>query len=141
MTTRPEILFALFGSLSGLGGIGPKTQKLFENLGVRVPRDLVFLLPQAGVDRRQRDSIRDFSPGQVATVEVEVGAHLPPRQRRRPYRVLVRDSRQEFQLVFFHLPADHIQRLLPTMGPFDFSPLVAYLLLGLARTLVMNAFF
>jgi YggT family protein len=34
-----------------------------------------------------------------------------------------------------------IQRLLPTMGPFDFSPLVAYLLLGLARTLVMNAFF
>lgn len=34
-----------------------------------------------------------------------------------------------------------IQRLLPTMGPFDFSPLVAYLLLGLARNLVFNAFF
>lgn len=34
-----------------------------------------------------------------------------------------------------------IQRLLPTMGPFDFSPLVAYLLLGLARSLVFSAFF
>ncbi len=34
-----------------------------------------------------------------------------------------------------------IQRVLPTMGPLDLSPLVAYFVLMLTRSLVMRAFF
>jgi len=33
-----------------------------------------------------------------------------------------------------------LQRVLPTMGPFDLSPLVAYFVLSFARTLVLRAF-
>lgn len=114
MSGRPESLFPLFGALEGLEGIGPKSVKLFNALGVETPRDLVFLLPHSGTDRRLCASIRDVLPPCVATVEVEVGNHLPPRQRGRPYRILVRDSQQEFQLVYFHGRGDYLQKLLPT---------------------------
>ena len=114
MKGRPEILYPLFGALEGLDGIGPKTSKYFNAIGVETPRDLVFLLPQSGIDRRPRASVRDIEVPGIATVEVEVGNHLPARSRGRPYRVLVRDERQEFQLVFFHPRAEYLQRILPT---------------------------
>lgn len=114
MSGRPESLFPLFGTLEGLDGIGPKSARHFSALGVQTPRDLVFLLPYSGVDRRLRSTIRDVVPPDVVTVEVEVGNHLPPRQKGRPYRILVRDAQQEFQLVYFHARADYLQKLLPT---------------------------
>ncbi|MFN4102084.1 MAG: ATP-dependent DNA helicase RecG, partial [Pararhodobacter sp.] len=114
MTGRPEALFPLFGTLEGLEGVGPKTAKLFKALQVETPRDLLFVLPHAGIDRRLRASVREITPPDVATVEVQIGNHLPPRQRGRPYRVLVCDSLQEFQLVFFHARGDYLQRLLPS---------------------------
>jgi len=114
MTGRPEILFPLFGALEGLEGVGPKTARLFKGLQVETPRDLLFVLPHAGIDRRLRASVREVTPPEVATVEVEIGNHLPPRQRGRPYRVLVCDSLQEFQLVYFHARGEYLQRLLPS---------------------------
>lgn len=114
MSGRPEILFGLFATLDGLPGVGPKTAKHFAGLGVAAPRDLLFLMPHSGIDRRLRASLREVIPPAVATVAVEVGQHLPPRKKGRPYRVLVRDSIQEFQLVFFHASPDYLQRLLPT---------------------------
>ncbi|WP_068302073.1 ATP-dependent DNA helicase RecG [Pararhodobacter sp. CCB-MM2] len=114
MSGRPEILFPLFGALEGLEGIGPKTAKLFSGLDVETPRDLVFVLPHSGIDRRLRASVRDVMPPEVATVEVTVGNHLPPRQKGRPYRILVEDAQQEFQLIFFRARGDYLQKLLPT---------------------------
>jgi len=113
MSGRPEALFPLFGALTGLSGVGPKTAGLLSGLGIEMPRDLLFFLPTGLHDRRLRESVRSVAPGEIATVEVEVGAHLPPRQRGKPYRVVVRDRLQEFQLVFFHAHAEQIQRLLP----------------------------
>lgn len=114
MSGRPESLFALFGTLEGLDGVGPKTAKHFKALGVETPRDLVFLLPHSGISRTLRATIREVQAPDVVTVEVEVGNHLPPRQRGRPYRILVRDAQQEFMLVFFHARGDYLQTLLPT---------------------------
>jgi len=114
MSGRPEALFPLFGTLDGLEGVGPKTVKHFSALGVETPRDLVFLLPHSGINRTLRATIREVQAPGVVTVEVEVGNHLPPRQRGRPYRILVRDSQQEFMLVFFHARGDYLQTLLPT---------------------------
>ena len=112
--SRPEALFPLFADLETLEGVGPKTARAFTGLGVEKPKDLLYLLPHAAVDRSRKASIRDVVPPCIVTVEVEVGSHLPPRQKGRPYRVTVRDALTEFQLVFFHARGDYLQKLLPT---------------------------
>lgn len=112
--SRPELLFPLFADLETLEGVGPKTARAMEALGVTRPRDLLFLLPHSGVDRSRRDSVRDVVPPTVLTVEVEVGAHFAPRTKGKPYRVMVRDAQLEWALVFFHARGDYLQKLLPT---------------------------
>ena len=83
-------------------------------MGVERPRDLLFTLPYAVVDRRLRPTIKGaVLPGTV-TVEVIVGAHHPPRRRGGPARVLVTDAETEWQLVFFHAKGDWLQKQLPT---------------------------
>jgi len=112
--SRPEILFPLFAGLDTLEGVGPKTAKAFAALGVEKPKDLLFLLPHSGIDRSRKPSVSDVVPPCTVTVEVEVGGHFPPRQKGRPYRIMVRDAALEFQLVFFHARGDYLQKLLPT---------------------------
>ncbi|KGB82650.1 ATP-dependent DNA helicase RecG [Rhodovulum sp. NI22] len=114
MSGRPDILFPLFAALDGLEGIGPKTAKNFAQMGVEKPRDLIFTLPHSGVDRSRRASITEVTPGSTATVEVEVGAHHPPRSKGRPYRIQVQDAGTGFQLVFFHGNGPFLQNQLPT---------------------------
>ena len=112
--TRPAILFPLFAGLETLEGVGPKTARALEGLGVTRPKDLLFVLPHSGVDRSRRDSVRDVVPPTTLTVEVEVGAHFPPRTKGKPYRVIVRDAQLEWALVFFHARGEYLQKLLPT---------------------------
>ncbi|MEH7826675.1 ATP-dependent DNA helicase RecG [Gemmobacter denitrificans] len=112
--SRPEILYPLFADLETLEGVGPKTARAMAGLGVEKPKDLLFLLPHSGIDRRRRASLRDAQLPGVATVEVMVGNHLPPRQKGRPYRINVRDAELDFQLVYFHARGDYLTKLLPT---------------------------
>ena len=112
--TRPEALFPLFADLETLEGVGPKTAQAFAALGVGKPKDLLYLLPHAAIDRSRKPSIREVVPPCTVTVEVDVGGHVPPRQKGKPYRVMVRDASTEFQLVFFHARGDYLQKLLPT---------------------------
>ena len=112
--SRPEALFPLFADLETLDGVGPKTAQAFTALGVAKPKDLLYLLPHSTMDRSRKTSIREVVAPTTVTVEVEVGLHIPPRQKGRPYRVLVRDTGCEFQLVFFHARAEYLQKLLPT---------------------------
>lgn len=112
--TRPAELFPLFAGLETLDGVGEKTAKAFAGLGVERPKDLLFLLPHSGVDRARKASVRDVVPPCTVTLDVEIGAHFPPRVKGKPYRVLVRDQAMEFPLVFFHARGDFLQRLLPT---------------------------
>ncbi|KAB2877602.1 MAG: ATP-dependent DNA helicase RecG, partial [Albidovulum sp.] len=68
--SRPAILFPLFAELETLEGVGPKTAKLFAQMGAERPRDLLFTLPHAVIDRRLRPTIRGaVLPGTV-TVEI-----------------------------------------------------------------------
>ncbi len=114
MSGRPAVLFPLFAGLQTLDGIGPKTALILEGVGVEKPRDVLMTLPQNGVDRQVRDSVRDVVPPATATVKVTVGPHYPPKTRGRPYRVHVTDAQMEFQLVFFHAKAPYLQKILPT---------------------------
>jgi ATP-dependent DNA helicase RecG len=114
MSGRPEVLWPLFGEITALDGIGPKTAQLLATTGIERPRDLLFTLPHSGVDRRFRETIRDVLPPATVTVEVLVGLHHPPKSKGKPYRVTVQDAATSFQIVFFHAKGDHVKRLLPT---------------------------
>ncbi|MDJ0826616.1 MAG: ATP-dependent DNA helicase RecG [Rhodobacter sp.] len=114
MSGRPEILYPLFAELETLAGVGPRIAKTFAQLEVEKPRDLLFTLPYSGVDRRRRGSILGADLPAVLTVEVEIGPHLPPARKGRPYRVEVRDAQTTFLLVFFHAREDYLRRQLPT---------------------------
>ena len=112
MSGRPEPLFPLFAGLETLPGVGPKTAKLFANLRVATPKDLLFTLPEKGVDRTPVASLREVPLPATVTVEVEVVRHLPPPSRRQPWRVLVEDARAEFHLVYFR-GGQAIEAMLP----------------------------
>ena len=114
MTGRPEILFPLFAGLETLDGVGPKTAQSFAALEVDKPRDLIFTLPQSGVDRRKRDTVQGADLPGVVTVEVTIGHHMVPARKGRPYRVQAEDAATTFQLVFFHAREDYLKRILPT---------------------------
>ena len=61
---RPSLLNPLFGAAASLPGIGPKTTELLDKLlakdagEARVP-ELLFHLPYATIDRRNRPKIAD----------------------------------------------------------------------------------
>jgi ATP-dependent DNA helicase RecG len=112
--SRPEALFPLFAGLETLEGVGEKTARAFEALGVRRPKDLLYLLPHSGVDRARKASVREVTLPATITVEVTIGAHLPPKTKGRPYRIMVRDAALEFMLVYFHVKGDYLAKLLPT---------------------------
>jgi len=113
MTGRPEALFPLFADLTQLDGVGPKTAKHLGQIAIEKPRDLLFLLPHAVIDRRRRETIRGLDLPATATVEVEIGPHRAPRSKGGAWRIQARDAAMEFQLVFFHGRADYLSRVLP----------------------------
>ncbi len=113
MSGRPEQLFPLFAGLETLDGVGPKTAQLFGQLDIESPRDVLFSLPYAVIDRRRRDSIQGADLPTTLTVEVTIGTHRPPRNKGGAYRVHVEDSQADFQLVFFHARGDYLKKLLP----------------------------
>lgn len=113
MTGRPEILFPLFGDLGGLKGVGPKTADTLGHMGIMAPRDLLYTLPHSVVDRRLRDTVQGADLPATLTVEVEIGAHRPPRTKGGAYRVQVEDAQIAFQIVFFHARGDYVSKILP----------------------------
>lgn len=116
MSGRPEILFPLFADLETLDGVGPKTAQNLEQLHVTKPRDLLFTLPYAGIDRRRRDTVRGADLPATLTVAVTIGQHRKPASKGGAYRIHVEDAETSFQLVYFHARGDYLQKLLPTGG-------------------------
>ena len=113
MSSRPERLFPLFADVQTLDGIGPKTAKNMDALGVLAPRDLLFILPQSGIERRIKETVDLAGIPAVQTVGVTVGKHIVPRTKGGAYRVNVQDAHNSFQLVFFHARGDYWSRTLP----------------------------
>ncbi len=113
MSGRPEPLFPLFAGLETLDGVGPKTAQLLAALDIETPRDVLFSLPYAVVDRRRRDTIKGADLPGTLTVEVTVDSHRPARNRGGAYRIHVHDAQMDFQLVFFHARSDYLNRVLP----------------------------
>ena len=110
---RPSILFPLFAEIRTLSGVGPKLEKLIRRVAGPRLVDLVFDLPVGVVDRSYRPSLAAAEPGRIATVEVTVLDHLPPRVKSQPYKVRVSDDSAVMELVYFRAQADYLEKLLP----------------------------
>ncbi len=114
---RPPVLIPLFAGLGKLSGIGPKFLGLFGKLfGRDEPRllDALFHLPHSAIDRRERPKLRDVVPDTIVTVEIHIDKHKPaPPRGRAPHRVLAHDDTNDIELVFFGMPRDRIERMLP----------------------------
>lgn len=111
---RPESLFPAFAPITSLKGCGPKLAPLVEKLvgGGRV-LDLWWHLPSGLIDRRYRPAIAEAEPGRIATLEVTVDRHLPPRNNRMPYKVQCHDGSGQLTLVFFNGREDFLKKSLP----------------------------
>ena len=110
---RPEILFPLFAPLRSLPGIGPRLETVIAKMAGPKVVDLCWHLPTGLVDRRHRPKIAEIKDGEIVTVEVQVGMHIAPRQKRLPYRVHVHDETGEMQIVFFNPYKEWLARTLP----------------------------
>lgn len=114
---RPAVLIPLFASLKGLSGIGPKFLELFGRLfGTEEPRfiDALFHLPHSAIDRRARPKLKDVQPDSIVTVEIHIDKHKPaPARGRAPHRVLAHDDTNDIELVFFGMPRERVEKMLP----------------------------
>ena len=116
---RPSLLNPLFATVASLPGIGPKSAKLLDRLlagsgkDARV-LDLLFHLPYAAIDRRNRPKIADAPLDTIVTLEVRAIEHRPPGPRSKaPYKVLVEDETGDVLLVFFLANHHWIEKSLP----------------------------
>ncbi|ODT29895.1 MAG: ATP-dependent DNA helicase RecG [Kaistia sp. SCN 65-12] len=119
---RPSLLDPLFAPITSLEGVGPKVAGMIEkivpaDLGERAARagDLLFILPNSLIDRRDRPGIANAAPGAIVTLEVWIDRHQPsPRGNRSvPYRVFAHDDTGEIALTFFHAHASYLEKQLP----------------------------
>ncbi|MGH6836075.1 MAG: ATP-dependent DNA helicase RecG, partial [Methylocella sp.] len=80
---RPSLLNPLFATAASLPGIGPKNAKLLDRLLAGSDKearalDLLFHLPYAAIDRRNRPKIADAPLDAIVTLEVKVVEHRQP---------------------------------------------------------------
>jgi ATP-dependent DNA helicase RecG len=119
LSMRPSILNPLFATAASLPGIGPKTAKFLDRLlakdaGEARAVDLLFHLPYAAIDRRNRPKIANAPIDTIVTLEVKAIEHRPPGGRSKaPYKVLVEDDTGDVLLVFFLANHHWIEKSLP----------------------------
>ena len=110
---RPALLNPLFAPLTTLAGIGPKMAPHYQRLVGDKVVNLLWHLPASVIDRRFTPPIAEAPSGRVATLTVQIDAHLPSSSAKRPYRVRCRDDSGFLHLIFFHGREDWLRRQLP----------------------------
>jgi ATP-dependent DNA helicase RecG len=110
---RPEVLYPLFAPTTTLPGVGPRLGKLIEKIAGKTVASLCWHLPTGVIDRRFAPKLAEAPEGVIVTVTVTVDAHLPPANRRLPYKVRCHDPSAGLMLVFFHAHGDYLVRQLP----------------------------
>lgn len=113
MSLRPLILDRLFKSVKSLSGVGPRNHALFLRLTGERLVDLIFHLPSAIIDRRNRPKIAQLQNNMIATCEVEIINHVPSKIRSKPYRIKVQDDTAIMELAFFHAKGDYLLKQFP----------------------------
>jgi ATP-dependent DNA helicase RecG len=113
---RPTVLNPLFAETASLKGIGPKLAALIGRVAGPNVVDVLFLRPASLIDRRTRPMIANAPLGEIVTLDVEIGAHDPPKRPRQPYRVACSDESGHLTLTFFKPRPDFLEKALPVGG-------------------------
>lgn len=107
-------LKALLSPAPALKGAKKDTAELIAHVaGGSLARDLLFLMPHAAIDRRNRVPIAETRDGEIATIDVEVDAHLPSFSSRSPYRVRLRDESGFLSVGYFRPRKEMLERMWP----------------------------
>ncbi len=107
-------LTALLAPPAALKGAKKDTAELIAHVaGGPATRDLLFLMPHGAIDRRNRVPIADTRDGEIATLDVEVDAHLPSFSARSPYRVRLRDETGFLSVAYFRPRKEMLERMWP----------------------------
>ena len=111
---RPSILYPLFYPLENLSGVGNRYGSLLHNLldGGKV-LDLVWHLPISVIDRRCSVPLSGATDNKIWTGRVRVVEHLPPQNKKQPYRICVEDDTEQLTLVFFKTFGDSLSKTFP----------------------------
>ena len=116
---RPQVLFPLFGPISGLKGVGDRVAPLLVKVAGPLVRDVVFT-PPANVVVRQTTTAAHIVEDAVQTLTVTIEAHLKPARSGQPWKIRAFDDTGFVHLVFFkgigaHLePVSYTHLTLPT---------------------------
>ena len=111
---RPAALFPLFASTTALPGVGPRLAEIMKKrMGAQII-DLLRHLPVGFVDRSLRPALSDVSDGIIASFEVTIiSADIPPRNSKRPARIIAENETGQLELVFFRSQPDYLKSTLP----------------------------
>ena len=92
-------------SVMYLKGVGPKRAELFEKLGIKTVRDLIYHLPRSYTDYSSPVPILSTEIGEVNVVEAEVVKKSRPAMIRKGmtlYKLLVTDGTDDMSVVIFN---------------------------------------
>lgn len=101
-------------ALHTLPSIGKRREKFYKKLvGDRVI-DLLWHLPSQLSFRAFVDHVQDATENALITLESTVELHQPGLRRRAPYRIWMRDAKNnQFELLFFNAHQQFLQRVAP----------------------------
>lgn len=97
---------SLDDSIKYLKGVGPKRAVLFEKLGIKTVRDLIYHLPRHYIDYSSPSAILQTVPEQVNVVLAEVVFKNRPAMIRKGmtvYRLLVTDGTDDMTVTLYNL--------------------------------------
>lgn len=110
---RPALLNVLFQPVGNIAGVGAKLSKLVGNLCGPYWADVLWHLPCDVVHRPLLRKEEALSQGTLGTLPVEITEHLPPPNKRLPYRIRGICETMETEIVFFNYHASYLREKFP----------------------------
>ena len=113
ITGRPEIFYKIFAPTTILPGVGRHVSDRLEKLCGKRVLDLLFHLPNNGIDRVLAQDIASAPTDQSTLLSVTITAHHPPSAPKRPWKVIVQDQSGFLNLTYFVPKPEYLREMLP----------------------------